>query len=164
MRFMKTLWLWLWWRPDGVSKHPAALWDAELSPVGGRMCQRKGSASPGISQRRDLSSATVAASPELPWPSRVWVWPQPHPRSGGFPELGRWDGVGVRTWQELQDGATHPKWCHRDGLWMTGGGALPSPESPSRLEMCHLPPQQPLHFSTALLPCLSCRGGCPASM
>lgn len=55
-------------------------------------------------------------------------------------ELGRswWDGVSMRAWQELQGGTGSS--CHREGLWVArgGAGALPSPESPSRLEICLL--------------------------
>lgn len=79
-------------------------------------------------------------------------------------ELGRsqWDGVSVRRWQNLQGGTKSR--CHKEGLWVAQGraGALPSPESPSRLEMCllhtgcvtRLP--WPLHFSTALPAGLGC--------
>lgn len=78
-----------------------------------------------------------------PWLSGVWVWPNPYPRLGGFPcppsqSWAWWDGVSTRTRQELQGGTGSG--CHKEGLWVArgGAGALPSPESPSRLKMCLL--------------------------
>lgn len=68
--------------------------------------------------------------------SGVWVWSSPYPTFGRFPCLVGWgeheDTAGAAGWDR--------EWVHKEGLWVArgGAGALPSPESPSRLEMCLL--------------------------
>lgn len=72
-------------------------------------------------------------------------------------ELGRslWDGVSMRTWQELQGETGVGATC------VGGTGRNRSPAKPWKPQqvgdvpfarrMCHLPPEQLLHFSTALV-------------